>query len=40
MDAEGLAHWPVMFMYPEAQQTDEVQDVCESDTFRHATTEV
>ena len=33
MDEAGLAHWPVMFMYPEAKQTDEVLDVCETDTF-------
>ena len=33
MDEDGLAHWPVMFVYPEARQTDEVQDVRETDTF-------
>ena len=33
LDGEGLAHWPMLFVYPEAHQTDEVQDVCETDTL-------
>lgn len=36
MDEAGQAHWPVMFMYPEAMQADSVEDFCESDTFRRA----
>ena len=33
MDEAGLAHWPVMFMYPEAMQADSVEDVCEGDSL-------
>ena len=34
MDAEGLVHWPVMFVYPETMQTDAVEDFHEADSLQ------
>jgi Cns1/TTC4 Wheel domain len=33
-DADGLIHWPVMFVYPEAMQNDCIEDFSEAHTFR------
>ena len=34
MDADGLVHWPVMFVYPETMQTDAVEDFLEADSIQ------
>lgn len=33
LDDQKLLHWPVMFMYPEHQQSDYVKDFCEGHSF-------
>ena len=34
VDADGLVHWPVMFVYPETMQTDAVEDFLEADSLQ------
>ena len=34
VDADGLVHWPVMFVYPETMQTDAVEDFMEADNLQ------
>lgn len=31
LDADGILHWPVMFVYPEFNETDFISSVCEND---------
>ena len=31
MDAAGVLHWPVMFVYPEFNETDFISSFCEND---------
>ena len=31
MDASGVLHWPVMFVYPEFNETDLISSFCEND---------
>uniref|UniRef100_A0A3P9J1B7 Tetratricopeptide repeat domain 4 n=1 Tax=Oryzias latipes TaxID=8090 RepID=A0A3P9J1B7_ORYLA len=33
-DEKGLLHWPVLFLYPEHQQSDFISAFCENDCFR------
>ncbi|KAF7202677.1 tetratricopeptide repeat protein 4 isoform X2 [Nothobranchius furzeri] len=34
LDQQGLLHWPVLFLYPEHQQTDFISAFCENTCFR------
>ncbi|RVE73534.1 hypothetical protein OJAV_G00032330 [Oryzias javanicus] len=34
LDEKGLLHWPVLFLYPEHQQSDFISAFCETDCFR------
>ncbi|XP_015752642.1 PREDICTED: tetratricopeptide repeat protein 4-like [Acropora digitifera] len=31
LDADGILHWPVMFVYPEFNETDFISSFCEND---------
>ena len=31
VDADGILHWPVLFVYPESMQQDIIEDVSETD---------
>uniref|UniRef100_A0A8C7X0S9 Cns1/TTC4 wheel domain-containing protein n=1 Tax=Oryzias sinensis TaxID=183150 RepID=A0A8C7X0S9_9TELE len=33
-DEKGLLHWPVLFLYPEHQQSDFISAFCENHCFR------